>query len=70
MPDEPGPHERAAGLRRSLVEPSADIVETGVAYSLYLNGHRAKLQTDLRRIDRKATDISDLELRVQFQLTL
>jgi hypothetical protein len=47
-----------------------DTVEMGVGYSLYLNGHRAKLQMDLRHIDRKAADISDLELRVQFQLTM
>jgi phosphate-selective porin OprO and OprP len=65
-------HELAA--RYAVISPDTpldtDTVEMGVGYSLYLNGHRAKLQTDLRHIDRKATDISDLELRVQFQLTM
>jgi phosphate-selective porin OprO and OprP len=65
-------HELAA--RYAVISPdtptNTDTIETGVGYSLYFNGHRAKLQTDLRNIDRKATDISDLELRVQFQLTL
>jgi phosphate-selective porin OprO and OprP len=65
-------HELAA--RYAVISPdtptNSDTVEMGVGYSLYLNGHRAKVQTDLRHIDRKATDISDLELRVQFQLTL
>jgi phosphate-selective porin len=65
-------HELAA--RYAAIMPdtptNTDIVEMGVGHSLYFNGHRAKLQTDLRNIERKATDISDLELRVQFQLTL
>jgi phosphate-selective porin OprO and OprP len=65
-------HELAA--RYAVISPdtplNTDTVERGVGYSLYLNGHRAKLQADLRHIDRKATDLSDLELRVQFQLTM
>jgi phosphate-selective porin OprO and OprP len=65
-------HELAA--RYAVISPdtpaNTDTIELGVGHSLYLNGHRAKLQTDLRTIDRKATAISDLELRVQFQLTL
>lgn len=65
-------HELAA--RYAVISPDTptdtDLIETGIGYSLYFNGHRAKLQTDLRNIDRRATDISDLELRVQFQLTL
>jgi phosphate-selective porin OprO and OprP len=65
-------HEIAA--RYAVISPdtptNADTVETGVGYSLYLNGHRAKLQTDVRRIERKATDLNDLELRVQFQLAI
>lgn len=65
-------HELAA--RYAVISPDTptdtDMIELGVGHSLYFNGHRAKLQTDLRTIDRRETDISDLELRVQFQLTL
>jgi phosphate-selective porin OprO and OprP len=65
-------HELAA--RYAVISPdtpaNTDTIELGVGHSLYFNGHRAKLQTDLRTIDRKATDIGDVELRVQFQLTL
>lgn len=65
-------HELAA--RYAAISPDTptdtDTVEMGVGYSLYLNGHRAKFQTDLRNIDRRATGLSDLELRLQFQLTL
>lgn len=65
-------HELAA--RYAVISPDTpsdmDTVEIGAGYSLYFNGHRAKLQTDLRHIDRRATGLSDLELRLQFQLTL
>jgi phosphate-selective porin OprO and OprP len=65
-------HELAA--RYAVISPdtpgNTDIVETGIGYSLYFNAHRAKLQSDLRSIERKALDTNDLELRVQFQLTI
>jgi phosphate-selective porin OprO and OprP len=47
-----------------------DTIETGLGYSLYLSANRAKLQTDLRAIERRAADNPDIELRVQFQLAL
>jgi phosphate-selective porin OprO and OprP len=60
--------------RYAVISPDTptdtDTVEMGVGYTLYLNGHRAKLQTDLRHIDHGSTGLSDLELRLQFQLTL
>jgi phosphate-selective porin OprO and OprP len=65
-------HELAA--RYAVISPdtptNTDVVEMGIGHSLYFTGHRAKLQTDLRNVSRKATGVDDLELRVQFQLTL
>jgi hypothetical protein len=49
---------------------NTDVVELGIGHSLYFNGHRAKLQTDVRNLSRTATNVDDLELRVQFQLAL
>lgn len=65
-------HELAAryGAISSEMPANTDMVEAGIGYSLYLNAHRAKLQTDLRTVERKAVDTRDLELRVQFQLNL
>jgi phosphate-selective porin OprO and OprP len=45
-------------------------VEVGVGHSWYFNAHRAKLQTDLRRLTHHAFDTSDVQLRVQFQLAM
>jgi phosphate-selective porin OprO and OprP len=65
-------HELVA--RYAVISPAtpvnAETIEMGLGHSLYVSGHRAKLQTDLRTIHRKATDTRDLELRVQFQLAL
>jgi phosphate-selective porin OprO and OprP len=65
-------HELAT--RYAVISPASpvntDMIEMGAGHSLYFNGHRAKRQTDLRTIDRKATGSGDIELRVQFQLTL
>jgi phosphate-selective porin OprO and OprP len=51
-------------------EADTDQIETGVALSHYWAAHRAKLQADLRQIERKATDTKDLQFRLQIQLTL
>jgi phosphate-selective porin OprO and OprP len=51
-------------------ETNADVIETGVALSHYLRQHRAKIQADLRHVERKILDASDVELRLQLQLTL
>lgn len=65
-------HELAA--RYAVISPDSpeniDTVEVGAAYSLYFNGHRAKVQADVRNIERKVTGTSDLEARVQYQITL
>jgi phosphate-selective porin len=65
-------HELVA--RHAVISPGTptdtDTTETGVGYSLYLNAHRAKLQTDIRKVERKTFDTRDLELRVQFQLAI
>lgn len=65
-------HEIAA--RWAVISPDTEIdtnrVELGIGHSLYFNAHRAKVQTDLRQVENRATDISDIQLRVQFQLTL
>lgn len=67
-----GRHELAA--RYAVISPEAsqdqDVVERALGYSLYLHAHRAKLQADLRTIDHRVDDAQDLELRVQFQLSL
>ena len=61
-------------VRYAVISPdtptNTDEIETGVAFSHYWAQHRAKLQADLRQIERKATDEKDLQFRVQMQLTL
>jgi phosphate-selective porin OprO and OprP len=48
-------HELAA--RYAVISPASpvnsDMIEMGAGHSLYFNGHRAKLQTDLRTIRRR-----------------
>lgn len=45
-----------------------DRSELGGALNWYLDGHRVKLQTDVRQIEDDARDTSDTELRAQFQI--
>jgi phosphate-selective porin OprO and OprP len=47
-----------------------DLVETGVAFSHYFYGHKAKLQADLRKIKRSNIDSNDLEFRLQLQVSI
>jgi phosphate-selective porin len=65
-------HEIAA--RWAVIAPGTDAntsrTEIGAGHSLYFNAHRAKVQTDVRRLTNHATDVSDIHLRVQFQLTI
>jgi phosphate-selective porin OprO and OprP len=60
--------------RYAVISPDTptdtDVIETGIAFSHYWAQHRAKLQADLRQIERKATDTKDLQFRLQMQLTL
>jgi phosphate-selective porin OprO and OprP len=72
----PGRTHELAG-RWAVIAPHAadaanagDTIETGVGYSYYFAGHRAKLQTDLRNVRAVAADTDHRELRVQLQLTL
>lgn len=65
-------HELAA--RWAVIHPRAadagDLVETGLAYSHYLAGHRAKLQADVRNIRDRALRTDQRELRAQIQLAM
>lgn len=65
-------HEVA--LRYAVISPdtpdNTDVIESGFALSHYFHEHRAKLQADLRRIEQKALELTEVELRVQMQLTL
>jgi phosphate-selective porin OprO and OprP len=60
--------------RYAVISPdtptNTDVIETGIAFSHYWATHRAKLQADLRRIERRAADEKDLQFRLQMQLTL
>ncbi len=67
-----GRHEiagRYGEIRPPAPSPGGQ-VETGVAYSYYIDQHRAKVQADLRNIRSRATDTDHRELRIQFQLTM
>ncbi len=61
-------------LRYAVISPdtpeNSDVLEGGLALSHYFHQHRAKIQADVRRIERKALDFTEVELRVQVQLTL
>jgi phosphate-selective porin OprO and OprP len=61
-------------LRYAVISPDADIdgdvIETGVAFSHYFHEHRAKLQADVRNVERRLLGTDDVELRLQIQLTL
>ena len=61
-------------LRYAVISPdtpeNSDVLETGLALSHYFHQHRAKVQADVRRIERKAPELTEVELRVQVQLTL
>ncbi len=61
-------------VRYAVISPDTstdtDQIETGIAFSHYWAAHRAKLQADVRRIEMKAADEQDWQLRVQMQLTL
>lgn len=67
----PGRQHEIAG-RYAVISPdspaSSDQVETGIAYSYYMNRHSLKLQTDLRNIEDNALGTDDRELRLQLQL--
>jgi phosphate-selective porin OprO and OprP len=49
---------------------TSDLVETGVAFSHYFYGHRAKLQADLRNINWVNLDSHTLEFRIQLQVSI
>jgi phosphate-selective porin OprO and OprP len=67
-------HDHEVVARWALIRPDlpgrTGRTETGVGYSYYLDGHRAKLQADLRRIRDRLLDSRHDELRVQVQLIL
>lgn len=69
----PGRTHELAG-RWAVISPRAsdagDTVETGIGYSHYFAGHRAKLQADVRNIHQGATATDHRELRIQLQLTM
>jgi phosphate-selective porin OprO and OprP len=65
-------HELSA--RWAVIDPRAvdagDLVETGLAYSYYVSGHRAKLQADVRNIRDRAAGTDQREVRAQIQLAM
>jgi phosphate-selective porin OprO and OprP len=63
-------HEVVA--RYALIRPELqrNSVETGIAYSYYVAGHRAKLQADIRNLRSGVTGEDEMEFRVQFTLAL
>ena len=63
-------HEVVA--RYALIRPELErnSVETGIAYSYYVAGHRAKLQADIRNLRSGVTGEDEMEFRVQFTLAL
>lgn len=67
-------HDHELVARWAVIRPDlpgrVDRTEAGVGYGYYLDGHRAKLQADLRRIRDRRTDTRHDELRVQLQLVL
>lgn len=69
----PGLRHEVAG-RYAVVSPdtatNTDTTEAGIGYSYYLQGHRMKLQADLRRLRFDATGAELWQGRVQFQLSL
>lgn len=60
--------------RYAVISPdtptNTDEIEIGIALSHYWAEHRAKLQADLRQVERKAFGTEDLQFRFQIQLTL
>jgi len=65
-----GRHEvagRHAGIFPDTLEPG-DEVETGLAYTHYLNGHNAKAQVDVRNLRSDLADQDQKELRLQLQI--
>lgn len=54
----------------STTEGAGGRVETGIGLSRYFRAHSAKLQLDLRNLLDRATDASDREVRLQFQLAV
>ena len=67
----PGGNHSLAG-RYAVVNLLEDAgqVETGIAYSYYLQQHRAKIQADFRNISLRPVDTNTQQLRVQLQLTM
>jgi len=67
----PGGNHSLAG-RYAVVDliEGAGQGETGIAYSYYLQQHRAKVQADLRNINLRPIDTNTRQLRVQLQLTM
>lgn len=67
-------HDHEVVARWAVIRPdlpgTVDRSEAGVGYGYYLDGHRAKLQADFRRIRDRLLDTRHDELRVQFQLVL
>ena len=60
-------------LRLAEIDPNTDRddnerEERGIALSWYFNKHAHKLQADFREVENKATNITDKELRLQYQL--
>jgi len=65
-----GRHEvagRFGGIFPDTPEPG-DEMETGLAYTNYLNGHNAKVQVDLRNLSSDQADRDRQELRLQLQI--
>jgi phosphate-selective porin len=61
---------RWAVIRPDPLWDPRDQVELGIGHSYYLNAHRAKIQTDLRRLTDRVGDVSDVQLRIQLQVAM
>jgi len=62
-------------LRYGIISPNnvplnSDVIEIGGSVSHYILQHRAKIQADIRNVERKALNTNNPEFRLQLQLTL
>ncbi len=67
------PKRLELAVRLSEIDPDTDRddnerTETGFAIGYFFNKHPHKLQADFREIENKATNITDKEIRLQYQI--
>jgi hypothetical protein len=67
------PQKLEVAVRLAELDPNADVSnnereERGVALGYFFNKHAHKLQADFRQLENKATDRTDDEFRLQYQV--